>query len=116
MAARPVGVEERLRDIIKWGEAAARHLGDMDATQFLRDDKTQHAAIKCIESIGEAAKEVLKAAPELDDRHPNFKLKSAARMRDRLTHGYRDIDVLWSGLPQRPRCLPRSPPPTMSWP
>jgi uncharacterized protein with HEPN domain len=93
MPAKPAGVEERLRDIVKWGESAARHLGDMDANQFLQDEKTQHAVIKCIESIGEAAKEVLKAVADFDDKHPDLKLKAAARMRDRLTHSYRDIDL-----------------------
>jgi uncharacterized protein with HEPN domain len=93
MSAKPVGVEERLHDIVKWGESATRHLGKMDANQFLRDEKTQHAVIKCIESIGEAAKEVLKAVPDFGDKHPDLKLKAAARMRDRLTHGYRDIDL-----------------------
>ncbi len=93
MAPKPVGVEERLRDIVKWGDAAARHIDGMDAPHFFQDEKTQHAVTKCIESIGEAAKEILKSDPEFDAKHPDLKLKAAARMRDRLTHGYRDIDI-----------------------
>ncbi len=98
MAAKPVTVEERLRDIVKWGTSLSRHIQGMTQEQFLTDEKTQHAATKCIESIGEAAKEILKGEPNFDSRHPNLRLKAAARMRDRLTHGYREIDlqIVWT--------------------
>ena len=65
----------------------------MDRDEFLRDEKTKHAVMKCIEAVGEAAKEILKADPTFDARYPDLKLKAAARMRDRLTHSYRDIDL-----------------------
>lgn len=98
MARNPVTTDERLRDIVKWGASLARHIAGMTRAQFLADEKTQHAAIKCIEAIGEAAKEILKADPDFDTSHPDLKLKLAARMRDRLTHSYRDIDlgVVWA--------------------
>ncbi|MGC2781527.1 MAG: HepT-like ribonuclease domain-containing protein [Bradyrhizobium sp.] len=98
MAAKPDTTEERLRDILQWGEALARHIQDMTQSQFMADEKTQHATTKCIEAIGEAAKEILKADPDFDSRHPDLKLKAAARMRDRLTHGYREIDwpIVWT--------------------
>jgi uncharacterized protein with HEPN domain len=98
MSAKPVAVDERLRDVVKWGEALARHIAGMALDDFLADEKTHHAALKCIEAIGEAAKEILKAEPTFDLRHPDLKLKAAARMRDRLSHSYRDIDlgVVWA--------------------
>jgi uncharacterized protein with HEPN domain len=36
--------------------------------------------------------------PEFDSDHPGLQLKSAAKSRDRLSHGYRNIDlsVLWN--------------------
>ena len=58
----------------------------------MADEKTRHAAAKCIEAIGEAAKDILNAVPDFDFRHPDLRAKAVARMRDRLTHSYRDID------------------------
>jgi uncharacterized protein with HEPN domain len=98
MPAKPVGIAERLRDIVEWGEALARHVSGMTEDAFLADEKTQHAALKCVETIGEAAKMILKAAPDFDIGHADLDLKAAARARDRLAHGYRDIDLklLWT--------------------
>jgi uncharacterized protein with HEPN domain len=98
MVSEPIAIEERLRDIVKWGESLARHVDGMTQSQFMSDEKTQHAATKCIEAVGEAAKEILKADPDFDSRHPGLKAKAVARMRDRLTHGYRDINwlIVWT--------------------
>jgi uncharacterized protein with HEPN domain len=70
----------------------------MTLESFLADERTQHAVSKCAEAVGEAAKEILKADPEFDSDHPGLQLKSAAKSRDRLSHGYRNIDlsVLWN--------------------
>ena len=98
MVAKRFTIEERLRDIVQWGEALARHIEGMTSGQFIADEKTQHAATKCIEAIGEAAKEILRTDPDFDSQHRDLKLKAAARMRDRLTHGYRGIDwqIVWT--------------------
>ncbi len=108
MTAKPAVVDERLRDIVTWGEALARHIAGMTPAEFLADEKTHHAALKCIEAIGEAAKEILKSEPSFDLRHPDLKLKAAARMRDRLSHSYRDTDlgVVWAtGTTSVPRTV-----------
>lgn len=98
MDPKLIAIEERLRDIAKWGESLARHVEGMSQSQFMADEKTQHAVTKCIEAIGEAAKEILKTDPDFDARHPAFKARAVARMRDRLAHGYRDIDwgIVWT--------------------
>ncbi|MDT3684973.1 MAG: DUF86 domain-containing protein [Pseudorhodoplanes sp.] len=98
MTPKSIAIEERLRDIVKWGEALARHVEGMTQSQFMADEKTQHATTKCIEAIGEAAKEILKADPGFDSHHSNLKARAVARMRDRLSHGYRDIDweLVWT--------------------
>lgn len=98
MVSKPIALEERLCDIVKWGESLARHIEGMTQSQFMADEKTQHAATKCIEAIGEAAKEILKVDPDFNSRHPELKAKAVARMRDRLTHGYRDIswEIVWA--------------------
>ncbi len=98
MSAKPPVVEERLKEIVKWGEATARHVEGMSFGAFLDDEKTQHAVSKCAEAVGEAAKDILEADPEFDSSHSDLKLKLAARSRDRLAHGYRSVDlnVLWN--------------------
>jgi uncharacterized protein with HEPN domain len=70
MAARPISADERLLDIVKWGDAPARHIEGFDLDRFLADEKTQHATIKCTEAIGEAAKKILKIDPGFDARYP----------------------------------------------
>lgn len=69
----------------------------MDLEAFLEDEKAQDAASKCVEAIGEAAGRLLEAAPDLERRHPELQLRQAYRTRNRLAHGYFDLDqeLLW---------------------
>jgi uncharacterized protein with HEPN domain len=50
------------------------------------------AVSRCIEVIGEAASCLLRDFPERT-RHPDLELSAARAMRNRLSHGYFDIDV-----------------------
>jgi uncharacterized protein with HEPN domain len=91
-------IEERLADIIRWGERLARHLHGMTRDQFMASEMVQDAASKCAEAVGEAAREILKIDPEFDSNHPELRLRSAMQSRHRLSHGYRSINVaiLWN--------------------
>lgn len=63
--------------------------------QDLADDELLRLAItKLVEIVGEAAKQV---SPDVRAAYPAVTWRAAARMRDRLTHHYFDInlDVLW---------------------
>ncbi|MDF3064035.1 MAG: hypothetical protein K0S06_4144 [Microvirga sp.] len=55
---------------------------------------------KCIEVIGEAASRLLQEFPDVLTRHPDLELAAARAMRNRLSHGYFDIDprVLWDTI------------------
>lgn len=57
---------------------------------FRNDEKTQFAVVRCFEIIGEAAKRLPR---EYTDSHPRIPWKIMAGMRDRLIHGYDQIDV-----------------------
>lgn len=59
---------------------------------FATDEMAVDAATKCIEVIGEASKHILEAAPELQQRYPGIKLNAAYLTRNRLSHGYFDVD------------------------
>lgn len=66
-----------LGDIIRWGEKLERHIAGMSREQFLNDEKTQDAASKCAEAIGEAANQLMALDPTYDSIHPELQLKNA---------------------------------------
>ena len=88
---------ERLEDIVVWGGKAASFVAGIAFAEFTRDEKTCLAVGKCIEVIGEAAAQLLKDFPDVQAEHPELELVAARAMRNRLSHGYFDIDpqVLW---------------------
>lgn len=47
-----------IKDILENMEKAERFIKDMDYEKFVEDEKTNHAVIRCIEIMGEAAKHV----------------------------------------------------------
>ena len=57
---------------------------------FLNDEKTQAAVVRQLEIIGEAAKRL---SPEFRDAHPSFPWREMAGMRDKLIHGYDEVDL-----------------------
>ncbi|MGL4177336.1 MAG: HepT-like ribonuclease domain-containing protein [Dermatophilaceae bacterium] len=69
--------------------SSGRTRSDLDDDELLR-----LALTKLVEIVGEAAKHV---STDLRSDHPDVPWAAAARMRDRLTHHYFDIDldVLW---------------------
>jgi len=102
MTAKPSPIEQGLQDIVGWGDSLANHVRGMTLEQFVADEKTEHAASKCAEAIGEAAKSILRADPTFDSEHSGLRLKAAAKSRDRLSHGYRNInlEILWNSITQ----------------
>lgn len=68
--------------------------------QGLEDDEILRLAVtKLVEIVGEAAKQV---SEPTRNAHPSVPWSAAARMRDRLTHHYFDVDldVLWATITQ----------------
>jgi uncharacterized protein with HEPN domain len=70
---------ERLEDIIAWGQKAAGFIARMQLGEFARDEKTLIAVSKCVEVVGEAAAQLLKAFPEVQIEHPDLELAAARR-------------------------------------
>lgn len=65
--------------------------------EFFADKKTQQAVVMNILILGEAATQVGNEYPEWADQHPEVPWRSMRGMRNRLAHGYFDInlDVVW---------------------
>lgn len=84
----------------------------LNKDDFLEDKRTQQAVIMSLIIIGEAATKVMDGHTEFAQAHPEVPWRSMRGMRNRITHGYFDInlDVVWetvqSALPELLRQLP----------
>ena len=69
----------------------------MSREDFFADKKTQQAVVLNILILGEAATQVGSEYPEWAEQHPEVPWRSMRGMRNRLAHGYFDInlDVVW---------------------
>jgi len=79
---------------------------------FLADKRTQQAVIMSLIIIGEAATKVMGGYVEFTQAHPEVPWRSMRGMRNRIAHGYFDInlDVVWdtvqAALPELLKQLP----------
>lgn len=91
---------------------ACTYVEGMDKDVFLTDTRTQQAVILNIIVIGEVATKLLKDYGSFLDQHTDVPWRSMKGMRNRIAHGYFDIDlaVVWetvqTALPQLLSSLP----------
>ncbi|MBM5574754.1 DUF86 domain-containing protein [Deefgea sp. CFH1-16] len=64
---------------------------------FLEDKRTQQAVVMSLIILGEAATKVMDSYAEFSQAHPEVPWRSMRGMRNRIAHGYFDInlDVVW---------------------
>lgn len=108
--------ENRLTDFLDQMLEAARlacaYVEGMDKDGFLIDTRTQQAVILNIIVIGEVATKLLKDYGGFLDQHTDLPWRNMKGMRNRIAHGYFDIDldVVWetvqTALPQLLTRLP----------
>ncbi len=69
----------------------------MSREEFLADKKTQQAVVMNVLILGEAATQVGNEYAEWANQHPAVPWRSMRGMRNRLAHGYFDInlEVVW---------------------
>lgn len=82
-----------LRHILEAIDRLKAGTDGMDEKQFMRDTKPQDIAIRNLEVIGEVSHNIAKRYPEFAAAHPELDLKQAYDMRNRLSHGYFDINL-----------------------
>ena len=102
--------ENRLADYLEHMRQAASDacsfVEGLKKTEFLADKRTQQAVIMSLIVIGEAATKVMDQHTEFASAHPSVPWRSMRGMRNRIAHGYFDInlDVVWdtvqSALPE----------------
>lgn len=93
--------ENRLPDyldhIIEAARLACSYLQGLGKEDFLADKRTQQAVILNIVVIGEAATKLLADHSAFLAMHPDVPWRNMKGMRNRIAHGYFDIDldVVW---------------------
>ncbi|MGP1680619.1 MAG: HepT-like ribonuclease domain-containing protein [Burkholderiales bacterium] len=108
--------ENRLPDYLSHMLDAARqacsYVEGLSKADFLADKRTQQAVFLNIVIIGEAAAKLLQSYADFLDHHPDIPWRNMKGMRNRIAHGYFDInlDVVWetvqTALPQLLERLP----------
>lgn len=79
-----------IKDILKNMDKAGRFIKDITYEDFASDEKTNYAVVRCVEIIGEAAKNI----PEnIRRKYPDIPWKKMAGMRDKISHFYFGIDM-----------------------
>ena len=79
------------------GSDARTFVDGLNKDDFLADKRTQQAVIMSLVIVGEIATKVMDRFPEFADQHAEIPWRSIRGMRNRIAHGYFDInlDVVW---------------------
>ncbi len=70
-----------------------RFVSGMSREEFLADRRTQQAVTMSLLIIGEAAAKMVERHAEFVEKHPEIPWRSMRGMRNRIVHGYFDIDL-----------------------
>ena len=86
-----------VKDILESIKRVELYVGDMSKDDFRQNDAMQDAAVRRIEIIGEAAKNI---AADFKKEHKEIPWKDICGMRDVLTHDYfgLDFDRIWQTI------------------
>jgi uncharacterized protein with HEPN domain len=88
---------ERLADILDAVQRIRRHVKVGDRQRFQEDEVLQSAVLRWFEIIGEASRGV---TDQFRQGHQQVPWREISDMRNRVTHGYFDIDVdvVWNTI------------------
>lgn len=94
--------QDYLGHMLEAFKLARSYVAGMNKAQFLADRKTQQAVILNILVLGEAATKMGKESPDWVAAHPALPWAAMRGMRNRLAHGYFEInlDIVWETLQQ----------------
>jgi len=80
----------RLTDLVDAAEGIVQRLTGTSFEQFAADEDLQEIVLWRFVKLGEAAANV---SPELRNRYPSVEWRHAVAIRNRLAHGYFDVDT-----------------------
>ncbi len=88
---------ERLADILDAVQRIRRHVKAGDRQRFQHDEVLQNAVLRWFEIIGEASRGL---TDQFRHEHQQVPWREISEMRNRVTHGYFDIDldVVWNTI------------------
>jgi len=97
MNAKSLRYRDYLEHMLDAIRLARSYVDGLAKAEFLADRKTQQAVILNIVIIGEAATQLVDENPAFADQHSNIPWKQMRGMRNRMAHGYFeiDLDVVW---------------------
>jgi len=83
-----------LEDIVNACEKILTYVDGASSEQFTKDDMLKDAVMRNIEIIGEAAS---KLTQEFKENHPEFPVRDATTMRNKIIHEYDivDFEIVW---------------------
>jgi len=89
-----------LKDIKKAILSIESFVEGMNFEEFNNDDKTTSAVIRKLEIIGEATKSI---SNTIRDKYSQIPWKEMAGMRERLIHGYSEVDfnLVWETIQRK---------------
>ncbi len=81
-------------------ELAMSYVDGLSQAEFVADRRTQQAAVLNLIVIGEIATKIERDFPEFATAHSQIPWKSMRGMRNRIAHGYFEIDLatVWDTL------------------
>ncbi len=105
-------VPDYLDHMLEAALQACAYVEGMSKEDFLQDKRTQQAVILNLILVGEEATKLLKDEEVFADQHPQVPWRSMKGMRNRIAHGYFEInletvwDTIQTALPSLIEQLP----------
>lgn len=95
---KPTRLQDYLGHMRQAAQEACDFVAGMSRDAFQGDLRTQKAVEMNLVVIGEAASRLLDQHAEFAQRHPELPWREMRGMRNRMAHGYFeiDLDVVWS--------------------
>ena len=97
-------IGESLERMMEAAAQACAYVEGLSKVDFVADKRTQQAVILNLILIGEEATDLLKDNAAFVDQHPGIPWRSMKGMRNRIAHGYHEInlDTVWETLQTAP--------------
>ena len=80
----------RIQHMLDAAQKAVAFVGNLDFSDFIKDEKLTLSAIRLLEITGEAA---IRVSDDLKEEHHDVPWYQIAGTRNRLVHGYFDVDL-----------------------